>query len=100
MPILLALAVAAAALPPPPPEQAADIRCVALLAIVANEQTRGTGWTSTPPLADDGARYSDVVGTELMKATGRTKEQVRALFVAAVAGFQSAAVRGHDHAPG
>lgn len=82
------LAFAAAALPTP--AQATEIRCVALLAIVANEQARGVGWSEYPALAADGARFSGVVGEQLMTATGRTREQVRDLILASVTGLQKA----------
>lgn len=98
--MILTIAVAAtAALAAPTPAQNADIRCIGLLAIVANEQERGTGWSDYPALTDDGARYAEVVGRELMTATGRTEAQTRDLFVAAVAAYQRSAVRGADHPP-
>ncbi|CAN5400231.1 hypothetical protein BH09PSE3_BH09PSE3_24130 [soil metagenome] len=81
--ILTALALAAVT-----PAQSADIRCVAQLAIVANEQKRGAGWGDYPDVGDDGADFAAVVGEDVMKTTGQTREQVRDLILAAVASVQ------------
>ncbi|WP_293884077.1 hypothetical protein [Sphingomonas sp.] len=85
MSILLALAAAAVS-----PAQSTDIRCVAGLAIVANEQKRGSGWGDYPDVGDDGADFAGVVGGDVMKTTGKTREQVRDLILAAVADLQKA----------
>jgi hypothetical protein len=84
--ILFALSVAAIT-----PAQSTAIRCVAGLAIVANQQKQGEGWTDYPDLNDDGADYATVVGEDVVKTTGRTKEQVRDLILAEVANFQKRA---------
>jgi hypothetical protein len=83
MSILFAFAVASVS-----PAQSADIACVAQLAIVASEQKRGSGWTDYPDVGDDGADYAEVVGQDVVKTTGRTREQVRDLILTSVAGFQ------------
>jgi hypothetical protein len=86
MSIFLALAAAAVS-----PAQSADIACVAQLAIVASEQKRGSGWTDYTDVGDEGADYAEVVGQDVVKTTGQTREQVRDLILAAVAGFQKRA---------
>ena len=91
---MLHLLVAAAAMPAPAPllspATAQDIRCVALLAIVAGEQARGKGWSDLPPLGDDGKRYAAVAGEAAMKEGPRTREAVRDLILAQVAVFKKA----------
>lgn len=84
--MMLAFAMLAAA--PLDAVQKRDLQCVGALAIVASEQQRGGG-TRWPPLGDDGARYAQVIGERLVK-TDRTREEVRALMVDAVAGYQKA----------
>ena len=71
------------------PAQSQQIRCVAALAIVANDQGRGAGdWADFPPLAKRGAKFAGVVGEDVMKAGGLTKEAVRTLILADVAMLQ------------
>jgi hypothetical protein len=91
--LALALALAAASLSPPLTDlQTRQIRCVAVLAIVAGEQQRQTAAAlSLPPLERQGARFAQVVGDALVKGTGRTQEQVRALILQQVAAIQKAA---------
>ena len=72
------------------PAQAQDIRCVALLAVVADGQVRGTGWRDMRVLKDDGARYAGVVGENVMSEGERTREGVRDLILAEVARLQKA----------
>lgn len=85
--MVLALFLAAATTLPTP-IQASDLRCVALLAIVANEQRRGTGWTQYRDLQRDGARFAGVVGDDIVATTGETREAVRDQIVAQVARLQ------------
>lgn len=89
----LVLALAAASSPPPLSDvQARQVRCVAVLAIVAGEQQRRTASAlSLPPLARQGARFAQVVGDTLVKDTGRSQEQVRDLILQQVAATQKAA---------
>ena len=91
---MLPLLVAAAATPAPAPllspAIAQDIRCVALLAIVAGEQARGKGWNDLPALGDDGKRYAAVAGEAAMKEGPRSREAVRDLILAQVAAFRKA----------
>lgn len=91
---MLALAMALAAASPPPLTeiQSRQIRCVAVLAIVAGEQQRRTAAAlSLPPLARQGARFAQAVGDTIVKDTGRTQEQVRDLILQQVAATQKAA---------
>ncbi len=69
-------------------DPAVDIQCVATLAIVANEQKRGTGWSDVAPLAKSGSRYAAVVGVQVMKATGRSREAVGAMIRSEIARAQ------------
>ncbi len=83
--VTLLLAAAATSLTP---QHAADLRCVSMLAIVADAQVRETGWDDVEPLKDSGARYAGVIGEAVMKETGRSREAVRDLILRGVAGFQ------------
>ena len=70
-------------------EQSTQIRCVAALAIIANDQGRGAGeWDDFPPLAKRGARFAGIVGEDVMKVGGLTKEAVRTLIFADVSSLQ------------
>ncbi len=96
VPVLaLALTIPAFAAAPPPltAEQKERVRCVAALAIVANEQERGVGdWDSLPPLKSRGSHFAQVVGDGLTGEGGRTREAVRDAILAAVAEFQKSGV--------
>jgi hypothetical protein len=85
MSFMLALA---AAVTPLTAQHSLDLRCVSMLAIVADAQVRETGWEDVEPLKDSGARYAGVIGEAVMKDTGRTREAVRDLILRGVAGFQ------------
>ena len=84
MTLLLALAAATAL----SPQSTQDVRCVALLGIVAYEQGRDSEWRDMPPIKADGERFAGVVGERVMKETGRTREAVRELILADVAAIQ------------
>jgi hypothetical protein len=87
----LAFALAAAPLALTEP-QSRQLRCIALLAIVAGEQDRRTAAAlELPPLARQGGRFAQVVGEMLVKDTGRTQEQVRELILQQVAAVQKSA---------
>lgn len=89
--MLSVLALLAAAPPPLTPDQARNIRCVAVLGILAFEQERRTAAAlGLPPLARDGARFAQVVGETIVRETGRSQEAVRALILAEVAAVQKA----------
>jgi hypothetical protein len=91
--VALTLPAFAAAPPPLTPEQNERVRCVAALAIVANEQERGVGdWDSLPPLKSRGSHFAGVVGEALTGEGGRTREAVRDAILAAVADFQKSGV--------
>lgn len=79
------------------PDQKARVKCVAVLAIVANEQQRGVeGWEDTSPLALRGAKFSDRVGEAIVKESKRTREDVRGLVLAEVASLQAEARAAAD----
>jgi hypothetical protein len=81
-------ALAAAALSP---QSVQDIRCVAMLGIVAYDQRRdATEWADIPSVRADGERFAGIVGERTMKETGRTREAVKALILAEVAAVQKA----------
>lgn len=83
------IALFAAAPLPLPPDRAGQIRCVAVLGVVAFEQERRTAAAlALPPLARDGARFAQVVGDAVVKETGRSQEEVRDLILADVAAVQ------------
>ena len=91
---LLAVNVPAPIVGPLPPaltlEQAARLKCVAGLAIIANEQSRGVGgWEDIQNLSGKGAKFAALVGEALMKDSGRTREMVRSDMIAAVAALQT-----------
>ncbi len=76
-----------------------QLRCVAVLAIVANEQQRGSaGWQDVPPLAARGAKYADRVTEALIKAKVRTSAGVSADILAQIAALQSEASASGDAA--
>lgn len=91
---MIALLALAAALPTP--AQAQDIRCVAAIAIVAGEQKRGAGWSDVDDVQSDGPDYAALIGEEVMKTTGATREDVRAQMIAAVAAIQKAKALPRD----
>ncbi|QJB70052.1 hypothetical protein [Parasphingorhabdus halotolerans] len=63
-----------------------DLLCVAALAIVASEQERGIeSALDYPLLAERGKTYAGLIGERIMTETGRTREQVRADILSAVA---------------
>lgn len=99
-PILLILPQPLAAAPAPlSPDQQARVKCVAVLAIVANEQQRGVeGWEDTPPLALRGAKFSDRVGEAIVRESKRSREDVRGLVLAEVASLQAEARTAPDPA--
>jgi hypothetical protein len=93
--LAFALTIPAFAAAPPPltVEQKERVRCVAALAIVANEQERGVDdWDSLPPLKSRGSHFAGVVGESLTGEGGRTREAVRDAILAAVADFQKSGV--------
>jgi hypothetical protein len=87
MSYLLALAAATSALSP---QSTQDLRCVALLGIVAYEQGRDSEWRDMAPIKTDGERFAGVVGERVMKETGKTREAVKELILADVAALQKA----------
>lgn len=87
--LALAFAAAPSALTAPQQQQ---LRCVALLAIMAGEQDRRTAAAlELPPLARQGARFAQVTGDALVRGTGRTQEQVRDIILTQVAAIQRSA---------
>lgn len=80
--IVLAL-LASAALSP---QSVQDIRCVAVLGIVASDQRReATEWADLPAVGRDGERFAGIVGERTMAETGQSREVVRDLILAEVA---------------
>lgn len=82
--ILFALSAAAAITP----AQSTAIRCVAGLAIVADQQKHGEGWKDYPDLNKDGPDFATLVGEDVVKTTGLTQEEVRDLIFAEVENFK------------
>ena len=91
---LIAAAISAPIAAPLPltSDQSARLRCVAGLAIIANEQSRGVGgWEDVQNLANKGAKFAAVVGDDLVKNSGRNRDIVRGDMFAAVASLQKEA---------
>lgn len=95
---MIGLIALAAALPTP--AQTKDIRCVAALAIVAGEQKRGAGWSDVDDVQDDGADFAALVGEDVMRTTGATRDEVRVQMIAAVAAIQKAKSLARDEVIG
>lgn len=91
----LAVLIAQAPAAPPPAfsaEQTRQLRCVAVLAIVAAEQDRRTAAAlALPPLARDGARFAQIVGERVVADSGASQDQVRDRILAEVADVQAKA---------
>lgn len=86
-----------AALAPLGAVQQDRVRCVAVLAVMANEQRRGVeGWENTPPLAERGAKFSDRVAETLVKEKIRSRKGARAEVIAQVAALQAEADAAAD----
>lgn len=84
-------AFAAAAATPLTADQTRNLRCVAVLGVLAFEQERRTAAAlALPPLARDGARFAQIVGEGLVRESGRSQEEVRDLILAQVAAVQKA----------
>ena len=100
IPALLLMPLPAGAAPAPlNADQQARVRCVAALAIIANDQQRGVGdWEGYPPLTVRGIKFSDAVAQALMKETGRSHNEVKAQVLAQVSAFQKEAGRAADPA--
>lgn len=96
--LTLALAQPAASQPEPLSEiQQRDLSCVAVLAIIASEQERGVSSAlDYPLLSERGATYAGLVGERIITETGKTREQVRLDFLAAVSAKQQTAVDAAD----
>lgn len=88
--MIAVLALAAVALPTP--AQAKNIRCVAMLAMVADAQKRGARWGDVDDVRAKGAEFAAIVGVDVMKGTGATREAVRAQMVSAYAALNKAGV--------
>jgi len=91
--MMLALTQTAASQPEPLTElQQRDLSCVAVLAIIASEQERGVSSAlDYPLLSERGATYAGLVGERIISETGKTREQVRLDFLAAVSAKQQTA---------
>ena len=95
--LLLAPSSAQAALLALDAEHKAQVRCVAVLAIVANEQQRGEGdWSGYPGLSIRGAKFSDFVANALMKEAGRSGPEARAEVLAKLSALQVESAQADD----
>lgn len=104
--IALPLATLAASPPAPPAplslnlEQVEQVRCVAALAIAANDQVRGApGWVGFPWLPDRGKRFAGIIGDQLVTDTKMTREAIRDNILAEVAALQARAVASTNPQP-
>ncbi|MEM1133909.1 MAG: hypothetical protein AAGH53_13330 [Pseudomonadota bacterium] len=78
-------------------EQKTDVRCAAAFAIIAVQQQRGVpSSASYPSMEPRGREFFVDVGARLIEDTGRSREQVQALFTAEAEAFQKAARDEND----
>ena len=102
---LATMAAAPPASPPPSPlslnlEQVEQVRCVAALAIAANDQVRGApGWVGFPWLPDRGKRFAGIIGDRLVVETKMTREAIRDNILREVAALQSRATASTNPQP-
>ena len=69
--------------------QTERIRCVAALALVANDQQRGApGWERFPWLPERGKHFAGVTGDALVTETGRDREAIKTEILTAIAVLQ------------
>ena len=106
--MIIALPLATLAAAPPaasPPlslnlEQVEQVRCVAALAIAANDQVRGApGWVGFPWLPDRGKRFAGIIGDQLVTETNMTREAIRDNILAEVATLQARAAASTNPQP-
>ncbi len=85
---MFSIALAAAATLPAPLAQTDrdDLRCVAVLAVVAHEQAAGL-WGQVAPMTGDGPRFAARVGNSLVER-GIARDAVRDLLLAEAKGLQ------------
>jgi hypothetical protein len=87
--LLLAPLPAQAAPKPLNPDQVGRLRCVAALAIIANDQQRGTGdWAGYPALTARGIKFSNAIAEALMKETGKSRDELKVEVLAQIAVLQ------------
>ncbi|MEO9598994.1 hypothetical protein [Parasphingorhabdus sp.] len=73
------------------------LSCVGVFAIIASEQERGvTSALAYPLLTERGATYAGLIGEQVMRENGKTREQVREDMLAAVAAQQEKAQDAAD----
>ena len=85
----------------PPPALTADqserVRCVAALALVANDQQRGApGWEGFPWLPERGKHFAGLTGDALVTETGRDRDAIKAEILNAIAALQKLSVDVKD----
>jgi hypothetical protein len=102
--LLIALPLSALAASPPPlslnVEQKEQVRCVAVLAIAANDQLRGApGWVGFPWLPVRGKRFAGIIGDRLVTETKMTREAIRDSIIGEVAGLQARAAASTNPQP-
>ena len=92
--LILTLACSSLATSPPPltKRQQSRVRCVAVLALVANDQQRGApDWSDFPWVVERGARFAERESEALARETRRSPDQIKAEIVGAIATLQSRA---------
>lgn len=90
IPVLLLLPLPAQAAPErETAARQAKFRCVAALAIIANDQQRGMGdWDGYPPLAARGTKFSERVAQAAIKDSGMTQADVAQAILTELAALQ------------
>lgn len=95
--LIAALALAADGKPELHPRRMAQVDCVAALGLVGNDQARKQkGAARFPKIAGRDQILAGAVARRIMTETGRSDEQVRALYKAAVSQLQEGAVNSPD----
>jgi hypothetical protein len=92
---LLAASPAQAGVPALSKGEREQVHCVAMLAILANDQQRGApGWEGLPDVTSRGQHFADLVVAQVMKDRAMAQDDVRALVVEQVKALQVDSVEG------
>jgi hypothetical protein len=93
--LLVTSAPVSAAPPRLPQADQRQVHCVAMMAILANDQQRGApGWEGLPDVSSRGRHFSDLVVARIMKDHGMGQDAVRALVVNDVKALQDLSAKG------
>lgn len=94
LPLMAATPAKTGALPKADREQ---LRCVATLAIVANDQARGApGWEGFPDVTSRGTHLANRVVDRVVKERGLSQDRVRAIVIEDIRALQEQAIKAKD----